>query len=111
MGAPYAAGPVWRIGPFGTTEVYLDRIVPNGIAYVSSRVGRGWAKRSMRVAAVDIFPDRDSARAEYRRRRQRAKLAGEYGLNFTTPLPEGADDTPKAATPPRLTGRWYQGDK
>jgi hypothetical protein len=97
-------GPCWRIAPAGTMRCYLNRWNPDGTASVSNRVGSGWAKAPMTVASADLFPDRDSARAEYRRRRalapgQNRSLAG---LNFATPLP-GNGRTILTA-PPGLTG-------
>ena len=71
-------GPAWRIAPCGTTECYVSRIIGD-TAIVSSRVGRGWAKKPMEISTDDLFADRSAARREYRQRREAAGgIAGNY---------------------------------
>ena len=67
------AGPVWRIAPCGTTQVYFNR-ADGDRALVNSRgqIMR-WAKQPMWVALDDLFETRVAARAEHRRRKDVAR--------------------------------------
>ena len=62
-------GPVWRIAPMGTTQVYLtqlfaDQARVHGLGQLSR-----WAKQAMTVHADDLFLTKPEALAEYRRRK------------------------------------------
>lgn len=82
------SGPAWRIASSGTKLCFLERICEDGTALITSRVGAGWAKRPMRVAAADVFVTRNEARAEYRRRRHIATHIDPHAsLNLTTAVP------------------------
>lgn len=84
------AGAAWRIAPSGTTLVYLNRVLADGSALVSSKVGDGWARRPMRVSAADVFLIREVARQEYRRRLAAALAANpDASRNVTTPMVDG----------------------
>lgn len=62
-------GPVWRIAPSGTTQVYLSKVHGDGTASVHSAGQKSrWAIKPMKVAVIDLFADRTVAREEYRRR-------------------------------------------
>lgn len=80
-------GPAWRISPGGTVPVYVVRIDhAAGVARICSRVGGGWAKQPMRVAAADVFTDRSAARAEYRRRKDAGGVAAHERPNLTSAI-------------------------
>jgi len=82
---PTHAGPAWRIAPSGTTACYLARI-EGDVALVHGQGMKGrWAERPMKVAARDVFADREAARAEYRRRHAEALANDPYASrNVTT---------------------------
>jgi hypothetical protein len=69
------SGPAWRVAPGGSTEVYFDRILPDGVARVFSHGYSGWAKRPMLIPAEDVFETKAEALAEFRRRRDQRSAA------------------------------------
>jgi len=80
-------GPVWRIAPAGTQQVYLLRIDDRTAQVCGPGTKKRWSERAITVATADLFPTRALAQAEYRRRRAIA-LANDpnASLNLTTPI-------------------------
>lgn len=80
-------GPVWRIAPAGTQQVWLLRLEGKTAEVIGPGVKRRWSERSMTVAAADLFRTKAEAQAEYRRRRAAALATDPFAsLNLTTPL-------------------------
>lgn len=80
-------GPVWRIAPSGTQQVWLLRLAGNAAEVCGPGTKRRWSERSMTVSAADLFLTKAEARAEYRRRRAAALAANPLAsLNLTTPV-------------------------
>jgi hypothetical protein len=70
MMRPTHPGECWNVAGYGTEEVYLVRINPDGTAAVCGHgVKTFWAKRPKQVPMANLFVDRKEARAEFRRRR------------------------------------------
>ena len=80
-------GPVWRIAPAGTQQVYLLHFAERTAQVCGPGVKKRWSDRAMTVARADLFPTRALAQAEYRRRRAAALAADPCAsLNLTTPI-------------------------
>jgi len=81
---------VWRIAPCGTTSVMFDRATDDRARVYGRGQRSKWAQRPMEVALADVFPTREEARQEYRRRRAEAMARDPNSfLNFTTPMAKG----------------------
>lgn len=72
------AGPVWRVAPGGTVQVYYSGtygVHPDGVPVYGQGQRQPWAKRPMRVPMADLFLNRSEAREEFRRRKaERAEV-------------------------------------
>lgn len=80
-------GPVWRIAPSGTQQVWLLRLEGKTAQVCGPGTKRRWSERSMTVAAADLFATKAEAKAEYRRRRAAALAADPAAsLNLTSDI-------------------------